>query len=241
MERGFKGGADGVGLHHAAHEAQGQDDGDGEEACQELAETALESGGDVVHGAAPVGAVGIRLPGLDGKGGFGIDGGHAEEGDEPHPENRAGAAGENRTGRAHNVAGAHLGGNSGGQGLEGTHALLVPPAPEGEVAEGLFHTLAEAADLDKAGADGIPQANADEEEHQDVVGEVLVDFCHNGEEVGLQGGDDFCHAELPFSCRKGNLPGDRRKMGRGNARSPKESPLNRRACAPPAVFLCPFA
>ena len=38
-ESGLEGGADGVGLDHAAHEAQGQDDGHGEETSQELAES----------------------------------------------------------------------------------------------------------------------------------------------------------------------------------------------------------
>lgn len=93
-EGGIEGGADGVGLDHAAHKAQGQDDGHGEEAGQELAEAALEGGGDVIDGAAVVGAVFVRPAGLDGQSGLGVDGSHAEEGDNPHPENGAGSTGE---------------------------------------------------------------------------------------------------------------------------------------------------
>ena len=62
------------------------------------------------------------------------------------------------------------------------HALLLLSAPEGQVAEGLFHPFAEAADLDEAGLNGVPQAHADEKEDQDIVGEVLVDLCHDGEQ-----------------------------------------------------------
>ena len=48
--------------------AQGQDDGNGEEPGQELAEAALESGGDVVHGAAVNGAVLVNDTGSSGPG-----------------------------------------------------------------------------------------------------------------------------------------------------------------------------
>ena len=168
-ESSLEGGADGVGLHHAAHETQGQDDGNGEEPGQELAEAALKSGGDVVHRAAVNGAVLVNDTGLLGQGGFRVDSSHAEEGNDPHPEDGAGAAGEDGAGGADDVAGTHLSGNGGGQGLEGGHAALLSAALEPDVAKGLFHGLAEAADLHEAGANGVPQAHADEQEHQDVA------------------------------------------------------------------------
>ena len=43
--------ADGVGLHHAAHEAQSQNDGDCKKGRQEFAEAAFERGGDVIDRA----------------------------------------------------------------------------------------------------------------------------------------------------------------------------------------------
>ncbi len=46
-ESRLHGGADGVGLDHTAHESKGQDDGDSEEARQELSEASLERRGDV--------------------------------------------------------------------------------------------------------------------------------------------------------------------------------------------------
>ena len=96
-----------------------------------------------------------------------------------HPENGARAAGQNGAGGAHNVAGAHLGGDGGGQSLEGTHAVLMLSAPQGQVAEHLFHALAKAAHLDKAGADGVPQTDAHQQEDQDIVRQIRVDGLHN--------------------------------------------------------------
>ena len=167
---GLEGGADGVGLDHAAHKAQGQDDGHGEEPGQKLAEGAPEGGGDVVHRAAVDVAVLVNDPGVDGQGGLGVNGGHAEEGDDPHPEDGPRAAGEDGAGGAHDVSGAHLGGDGGGQGLEGAHALGLGPAPQGQVAKDLFHALAKAAHLHKPGADGVEQAHANEQKHQNVAG-----------------------------------------------------------------------
>ena len=102
-ESGLECGADGVGLHHAAHEAQGQGDGHGEETSQELAESALEGGGDVVHRSAVNIAILVYLAGLDGQSGLSVDGGHAEEGDDPHPEDGPRSAGEDGSGGAHDV------------------------------------------------------------------------------------------------------------------------------------------
>ena len=168
-EGGVEGGADGVGLHHAAHKTQGQDDGYGEEARQELTEPALKCGGDVVHRAAVDGAVLVNYAGLLGQGGLRVDGGHAEEGDEPHPKDGSGAAGEDGAGSAHDVSGTHLSGNGGGQSLEGGHAAFLGAALEAQAAKGFLHGLTEAAHLHEAGTDGVPQAHADEQEHQDVV------------------------------------------------------------------------
>ena len=77
---------------------------------------------DVVDGAAVDGAVCAFTAGLDGQGGLGVDGGHAEECNDPHPEDGAGAAGQDCAGCADDVAGTDLGGNGSGQCLEGGHA-----------------------------------------------------------------------------------------------------------------------
>ena len=176
------GGADGVGLHHAAHEAQRQNDRHGEEACKELAKAALERRGDVVHGAALDVAVRPHDAGILGQRGLCVDGGHAEESDDPHPKDGAGAAGEDRAGGTHDVAGTHLRGDGGGQRLEGGHAAFLRAAPEVHLTEKLLHALAEAAYLHEAGADGVPQADAHQQEDEDVVTEILVDLGNDREQ-----------------------------------------------------------
>ena len=92
----------------------------------------------------------------------------------------AGATGEDSAGGADDVAGTHLSCNGGSQSLEGGHAAGLRAPLELEVAEGLLHSLTEATDLHEAGTDTVPQTHTDEQEHQDVVGQVLVDFTYNG-------------------------------------------------------------
>ena len=126
----LKGLANGIGLDHAAEKAKSQNDGHSEKTCQRLAEAASEGGTDIVHRPAQNLAVGGCDPGLLGKNGFGINGSHAEEGDDPHPENGARPAGHDGAAGAHDVAGAHLGGDSGGQRLKGAHTPGLPAALE---------------------------------------------------------------------------------------------------------------
>ena len=105
-------------MHHAAHEAERQNDGHGEEPGEELAPVALEGRGDVVDWTAVHGTVLVDYAGLLGHDRLGVVGGHAEQGDDPHPEDGARAAHDDGTAGAHDVARAHLGRDSGGQRLE---------------------------------------------------------------------------------------------------------------------------
>ena len=168
-ESGLEALSDGVGLHHAAHEAQSQNDGDCEQGRQEFAEAALERGGDVIDGAAVDGAVCCLDPGLDGQCGFSVDGGHAEEGDDPHPEDGPRPAQQDGTAGANDVAGTHLSGDGGGQGLKGGQAPLLPAALHIELPEHRPHPLTEAPHLHKSGADGEIQTRTDEQEHQNII------------------------------------------------------------------------
>ena len=208
-ESGLEALSDGVGLHHAAHEAQSQNDGDCEQGRQEFAEAALERGGDVIDRAAVDGAVCCLDPRLDGQCGFSVDGGHAEEGDDPHPEDGAGAAGQDGTGCAYDVAGAHLSGNGGGQCLKGAHAAVMLFAVEGQIAEDSAHTLAEAADLNEAGLDAVPQADSHQQKDQNVVGQVRVDAAYSGIKRSVQFCDDRFHSFFllhTVSPTAGSLP-----------------------------------
>ena len=105
-ESRLHGGADGVGLHHAAEEAECQRDGDGEEAGEELAEAALKGRRDVVDRTALDVAVLFDDAGLLGERRFRVDRGHAEKRDDPHPEHRPRPAGKDGGRHSHKVAGA---------------------------------------------------------------------------------------------------------------------------------------
>ena len=174
-EGGVHGLGDGVALHHAAHEAERQDDGHGEEAGEELAPVALKGGGDVVHRTAVHGTVLIDHAGLLRHDGLGVVGSHAQKRDDPHPEDGARAAHDDGAAGTHDVARAHLGRDGGGQRLERRHAAALIAAAQAEVAGRAAPALAEAAELDRLGAHGEPDAHAEQQDDQDVVGQVVVD------------------------------------------------------------------
>ena len=193
-ERGLKRGADGVGLHHAPHEAERKDDSDGEKACEELPEAAPKGRCDVVHRAAVDRAVFIHLPGGQRERRLGVNGRHAEKSDDPHPEDCAGAAGQDSAGRADDVSRADLRGDGGGERLKGAHAALVLLAAKREIAEHAAHPLAEAAHLHKARADRVPQPDGDEQKDENVVGKVCVEIAYHGVERVFDGGE---HVRVP--------------------------------------------
>ena len=153
-EGGVAGGCDGVRLNHAAHESKRQDDGDSEKSCEEGSEFTRECGLDVIDRTAVYRAVGVDSTGLLRKDGFCVVGRHAQEGDEPHPENCARAADENGAACADDVARADLCGNSGSQGLERAHTAFLLAALKGKRAEEPSHAFAEAANLHEARANG---------------------------------------------------------------------------------------
>ena len=106
------------------------------------------------------GAVCCLDPGLDGQRGFSIDGGHAKEGNYPHPEYCAGAAYEDGAAGTDYVTGTNLSCNSGCQSLERAHAAALLAALEGQLAEHVLHAFAEAANLHELGADREVQTAA---------------------------------------------------------------------------------
>ena len=101
--------------------------------------------------------------GLLGERRLGVIGGHAEQRDNPHPEDCAGAADEDSTASADDVSGADLRGDCGGKRLERAHVTAVIAARERKAAEHLL-SLAEAAELHAPRADGEVQARADEQD-----------------------------------------------------------------------------
>ena len=116
--------ADGVRLHHVAHEAQCQNNGNCKETGHDLAENALECSLDVIHGTAGNRAVFVYSSILLCQHGFAIDGCHTEESRDPHPEHGTGTTCNQGRCATGNVTGTDLCRNGSCQSLERTHTVL---------------------------------------------------------------------------------------------------------------------
>ena len=220
-EGGAEGRAYGVGLHHVAHEAEGEDDGHGEEGGKGPAEGSGEGCADIVGRSADGFAALVGALVLLGQHGFGIVGGHAEEGAEPHPENGARAACGDGRGRARNVARAHLRGHGGGQRLEGAHAGMVGAfAVQGNIAEQTAEGEGKFTKLDETQADGIKNARAAKQKEKEPAPEHAVDRIHylSDEFHGTcpSGGSSFTFSPPRFRVKKRANPHDllqRKRLG----------------------------
>ena len=109
----------GVGLHHGSHKSKCENYCNGEESGKEFSEAALKGCSYIVNRSAGNGTVLVNHPCFLSKHRFTVNGGHSEKCDYPHPKNCAGAADEDCTAGADDVAGTDLGGNGGGKRLEG--------------------------------------------------------------------------------------------------------------------------
>ena len=161
--------ADGIGLHHGAHEAELQNDRDREESGQELAEAVRERALDIAHRAADNRAFRFDYAGLLREHRLGIDRRHAEERVDPHPEDRAGSANEDRAAGTDDIAGADLRRDGRRQRLERAHAGFVLLAIEAELTEEAPPALAKAAHLHEFRADAEIQTRTDEQDDQHII------------------------------------------------------------------------
>ena len=152
-------------MDHCAHEAEGKDDGDREEAGHELAELVVESVLNVVHRAAGYAAVSIDDAGLLSQHSLSVDGGHSEEGDDPHP----GAADEDSAAGTDDVSGTYLSCDRGRQCLEGAEAAVLLAAAQGYVSEHAAPCFAEAPHLNELRSDREIQTAADKQYNEYVV------------------------------------------------------------------------
>ena len=110
---------------------------------------------------------------------FGIDSSHAEEGDDPHPKDSAGAAGEDSAACADYVAGADLRRDGCCKRLERAQTALLLSAVQADLAEHAAHTLAEAAHLNEPRLYTEEYTDADKQDHQYVIRKIEVDFLNN--------------------------------------------------------------
>ena len=175
-----KGFADGIGLHHVAHEPKGQNDGNREEHGQHLAQRAGEGLADVIDGTARHGTIRTDGLGLLRQHRLGVDRRHAKEGADPHPEDRAGAAGNDGRGSSCDVARSDLCGNGSGQRLKSVHAVLARLAAiQRKAGKHVLHARAKAPDLHKPQPDGKVDAGTAKQKQQYPVPENLVDDGHD--------------------------------------------------------------
>ena len=108
--------------------------------------------------------------------GLAVNGSHAEKCGEPHPENRAGAAGIQSRGAAGDIAGTNLCRNGGGQSLKRGHAVFTGFfTPQGKTAEKPAEAFAELSYLHKSGSDGEPNTGTHQQPQQQVVPYKVTD------------------------------------------------------------------
>ena len=160
--------SDRIGLHHVAHKAQGQDDSYGKESCQEFSKTAFKGVFNIVDRTSCDSSI-LHHPGFLGHDRLRVDGSHAEESADPHPEDGAGASGGDGSSRSGNITGSHLGRHRGGQGLERTEAFFGALSVKGKVSEQGFHSRPEFPHLDKPQHKGKKDAGSHQQEQQGVI------------------------------------------------------------------------
>ncbi len=170
---------DGIGLHHAAHKAKGQNDGDRKKCSHKTTKIIIKSALDVVDRAAGNASVFVDYFCILSQNGFCVDGCHAEESDDPHPEDCAGATNQNSTAGTDDVSGTDLSCNSSCQRLKGTDAAFMLAAVKGKVAEHAAHTFPKAAHLNKAGANREEKSTCNQHDDQNVVRQIAVNCLHN--------------------------------------------------------------
>ena len=162
---------DGVGLYRRTDEAAGNGQCHGEEACEKFAELTLEGVLDVIDGTAADLAVFMNDARFLCEDCFDVVGCHAEEGDDPHPEDGTRTADENCAADAYDITRADLRRNGGRQCLERGKtgiALVLLGKYRAE-------SRAEAADLNEFRSDGKIKTCRNEQEYQYVARHIVID------------------------------------------------------------------
>ena len=105
-----------------------------------------------------------------------IDCGHAEDGDNPHPEDCAGAARKDCSGGADDISRANLRRHGRAKGLEGADAAVMAFPVQGDLANHLLEVLpVEEMALNQLCPDCEIYARAYQKNHQDIVRQIAVD------------------------------------------------------------------
>ena len=174
---------EGVGNIEGGHQVKAHHVGEYHHHGEENAQPALlESLLDVVGGAAVAAAVlGTLLINLS-QSTFHKGGGAAQQGGDPHPEHRAGAAQADGGGDAGDVAGTHAGGGGDHQGLEGGDAVLVLAGLHDDA-----DRFGQEPELDELGAHGKVDAASHQQDNENVGIEIVADAADETAVCGCDG------------------------------------------------------
>ena len=173
-EGGVQSVGDGMGLRHVA-DAEAADAAEESEERAEPGPFFAEAVLDVVHGAAHDVSGGGDFAVFLSQHGFRVLGGHAHHGGAPHPEEGAGAAGEDGGGHTGNVAHAHGGGQGGHECLErGEFSMNVGIL--GASLPGETEAFTETGPGKEAQTEGKIEARSENEGHHDRSPDVAVQY-----------------------------------------------------------------
>ena len=178
QDNGVDGGDDVAGLDGVAGAQCGQSCKDGEQDSQPLP-LGAQTLGDGVHGAADPVANRITLTELNSQQDLGILGSHTDQCGDPQPEQSAGAAQGDSCGDTSDVTGADGACQRSGNCLEGSHFAFCSLLLGEDLTQGVLHSMAEAAELHTAHADGHQDAGADQQDQHDGAPDKSVDRAVN--------------------------------------------------------------
>ena len=174
------------GGQHVKAAGVGGDEGHGEDHAQE---TTLQSGLDIVGGAAVAAAVLVPLLIDLGQGALHKGGGPANKGDEPHPEHGAIAADGDGVGHAHDIARAHPAGGGDHQRLEGGNGVLVV-----RLLADHPDRLPQQAQLDEFAAAGEVNSGGQQQDDEQIAVHKVADV---GDESGKARVQRIKHEKFP--------------------------------------------
>ena len=188
-----------IGLQAVETESKGGDQRDGKDNAQPAG---VQGTLDIIGGTAFKAAV--RFAGLINLGQCTLhkSGSRAQQGHQPHPEGRAGAAHDNGGGDAGHIAGADTGGRGDHQRLEGGDAVV-----GGFLFKHAFKAVSQQAELYKTGADR--EVDAGTRQHVDQA-PGIEDIVKFSEQFGNSHKNSFL-AAIPV--RDGNQKSRPRRVG----------------------------
>ena len=132
-----------------------------------------------VHGSADPVPLGVALAEMDRQDHLGVFRAHAQQGGDPHPEDRAGPPDRDRARHAGDIARADRSSQRRTDRLEGRHGALLRLFFIKDLSQRLPDRIDKAPDLDKTRTDTQVEADADDADHGGDSPDKAVDFAVN--------------------------------------------------------------